>query len=101
MNDSLFFATFDPLYINAPETCPLCLGQPPAFSYEYCIEQNDGTRNYIKGYCCTACSTGLLGRLAGNEAREWEEEEEQLAAEQMDVSDLQKRRLATFGHLAR
>jgi hypothetical protein len=101
MNDSLFFATFDPLYIDAPETCPLCFGQPPAFSYEYCLEQNDGKRNYIKGYCCTACSAGLLRKLAGNEAREWEEKEEQLVADRIDVSDLQKRRLATFGNATR
>ena len=32
MNDSLFFATFDPLYVNAPDACNLCIAQPPAFS---------------------------------------------------------------------
>jgi hypothetical protein len=101
MNDSLFFATFDPLYINAPETCPLCFVQPPAFSYEYCIEQEDGKRNYNKGYCCITCSGTLLHRLAGREAKEWEKEEEELAEGQLDVADLQKRRLATFGNLAR
>ena len=46
MNDSIFFATFDPLYINAPEACSLCIAQPPAFNYEYCIEQSDGHRHY-------------------------------------------------------
>jgi hypothetical protein len=50
MNDSLFFATFDPLYTNAPETCSLCIAQPPAFNYEYCVEQQDGHRHYIKGF---------------------------------------------------
>jgi hypothetical protein len=34
MNDSIFFATFDPLYINAPQSCSLCITQPPAFNYE-------------------------------------------------------------------
>jgi hypothetical protein len=101
MNDSLFFATFDPLYINAPETCPLCFVQPPAFSYEYCIEQEDGKRNYNKGYCCITCSGTLLHRLAGREAKEWAQEEEDLAAGHLDVADLQKRRLATFGNLVR
>ena len=57
MNDSIFFATFDPLYINAPESCSLCITQPPAFNYEY-GEQTDGTRHYIKGFCCPACATG-------------------------------------------
>src|ERR671935_300093 len=100
MNDSLFFATFDPLYINAPDACSLCIAQPPAFSYEYCVEQQDGNRHYIKGFCCTACATGLLQRLAGREAREWAEEEAELEADNMDITDLQKRRLATFGNVA-
>jgi len=99
MNDSLFFATFDPLYVNAPDACNLCIAQPPAFSYEYCIEQNDGKRHYIKGFCCTACSAGLLQKLAGREAQEWADEEAQLEADEMDVTDLQKRRLATFGNV--
>jgi hypothetical protein len=97
MNDSIFFATFDPLYINAPEACSLCIAQPPAFNYEYCIEQSDGHRHYIKGFCCTACAAGLLQKLAGREAQEWAEEEAELQADDMDVTDLQKRRLATFG----
>jgi len=97
MNDSIFFATFDPLYINAPEACSLCIAQPPAFNYEYCIEQSDGHRHYIKGFRCTACAAGLLQKLAGREAQEWAEEEAELQADDMDVTDLQKRRLATFG----
>jgi hypothetical protein len=99
MNDSLFFATFDPLYINAPETCNLCIAEPPAFTYEYCIEQHDGKRHYIKGYCCANCAAGLMKRLAGREAQEWAEEEAELQAEHADISDLQKRRLATFGNV--
>ena len=98
MNDSLFFATFDPLYVNAPDACNLCLAQPPAFSYEYCIEQQDGKRRYIKGYCCTDCAAGFMKKLAGREAEEWAEEEAELEADNLDVSDLQKRRLATFGN---
>ena len=100
MNDSLFFATFDPLYTNAPETCNLCIAQPPAFNYEYCVEQPDGRRHYIKGYCCTACAAGFIQKLAGREAQEWAAEEAELEDE-MDVTGLQKRRLATFGNLAR
>jgi len=42
----------------------------------------------------------LLHRLAGREAKEWAGEED-LAAGQLDVTDLKKRRLATFGNLAR
>ena len=101
MNDSIFFATFDPLYINAPDACSLCIAEPPAFSYEYCVEQRDGKRHYIKGFCCTQCADGLLQRLAGREAQEWAEEEADLQAGDIDVTDFQKRRLATFGHMMR
>jgi hypothetical protein len=38
MYDSLFFATFDPVYVNAPDTCDICISQPPIFNYEYCVE---------------------------------------------------------------
>jgi hypothetical protein len=98
MNDSLFFATFDPLYINAPETCNLCLAEAPAFTYEYCLERSDGRRKYIKGYCCADCAAGLMKRLAGREAEEWAREEAELQAQHLDVAELQKRRLATFGN---
>jgi hypothetical protein len=101
MNDSVFFATFDPLFINAPEACSLCLSQPPVFTYEYCIEVDGGERHYIKGYCCSQCSAGLLKKLQGKEALEWAEEEANLEAENLDATDLQKRRLATFGECPR
>jgi len=101
MNDSVFLATFDPLFINAPEACALCLAQPPVFQYEYCIEQSGGERHYIKGFCCSACAAGLLQKLEGKEAQEWAQEEAELQADEMDVADLQKRRLATFGNLPR
>lgn len=97
MNDSLFFATFDPLFINAPETCGLCISQPPIFNYEYAKQEEGGKTEYIKGFCCSTCAAELLKRLAKTEAKEWEEEEAELAADNLDVSDFQKRRLAAFG----
>ena len=44
----------------------------------------------MKAYCCTTCSGTLLHRLAGREAKEWAGEED-LAAGQLDVTDLKKR----------
>ena len=99
MNDSVFFATFDPLYVNAPDACSLCIAQPPIFDYEYALERENGERQYIKGFCCARCAADLLKKLANNEAREWAEEEAALQAEDPDVTDFQKRRLATFGNL--
>jgi hypothetical protein len=41
-----------------------------------------------------------MQKLAGSEAREWAEEEAELEDDHMDITDLQKRRLATFGNAA-
>lgn len=60
MNDSVFFATFDPLYVNAPDACALCIAQPPLFTYEYCVEDSDGKREYLKGFCCAQCAQTML-----------------------------------------
>jgi|SRR5579862_5721232 hypothetical protein len=97
MDDSLFFATFDPLFVNAPETCTLCIVRPPAFNYEYAIEEGSGQRTYQKGFCCSACAMDLMRKLAAREASEWKEEEVAMEAEHLDIADMQKRRLATFG----
>jgi hypothetical protein len=97
MDDTLFFATFDPLFVNAPETCTLCIVRPPAFNYEYTVEQESGQRTYEKGFCCRDCALALMRRLEAREASEWQEEEAALEADHLDVEDLQKRRLATFG----
>jgi len=97
MNDSVFFATFDPLYVNAPDACALCIAQPPLFTYEYCLEDTEGKREYLKGFCCSRCAQTLLNKLASSEAKEWAEEEAALEADDLDVTEFQKRRLATFG----
>lgn len=97
MNDSVFFATFDPLYIDAPDGCSLCITQPPIFTYEYCTEEENGQREYLKGFCCAPCAANLLKNLASAEAGEWAKEEADLEADNLDVTDFQKRRLATFG----
>ena len=97
MNDSVFFATFDPLFINAPEACGLCLTNPPIFNYEYSKQEENNQTQYLKGFCCSACAMDLLKKLSSTEAEEWAEEEAALAADNLDVTDFQKRRLATFG----
>ena len=102
MSDTVFFATFDPLFVNAPETCGLCLTNPPLFNYEYAKQGDEsGETEYLKGFCCQNCAAGLLKRLASTEAKEWAEEEAALEADHLDVTDFQKRRLATFGEVTR
>jgi len=62
------------------------------------LNRTDGKRHYIKGFCCTACAAGLLKKLAAREAEEWAQEEAELQADDMDVTDLQKREV---GHVWR
>jgi hypothetical protein len=87
-------------YISTLRRPAICaLAEAPAFTYEYCLERSDGRRKYIKGYCCADCAAGLMKRLAGREAEEWAREEAELQAQHLDVAELQKRRLATFGNV--
>ena len=97
MYDSVFFATFDPMFINAPDVCDLCITESPIFNYEYCTEEASGQRQYLKGFCCAGCAEGLLRKLKGREAREWADEEAELEADRVVVADFQKRRMAAFG----
>ena len=97
MNDSVFFGTFDPLCIDAPDVCNLCIAQPPVFEYESCIVEQDGNRRTTKGFCCASCARAVLRTLETQESGEWAEEEAELEAEHQDITDYQKRRLATFG----
>ena len=100
MNDSVFFGTFDPLCVDAPDVCNLCVAQPPTYEYETCLEGEDGKREVKKGFCCASCARALLKSLEGREAKEWADEEAELEAEHVDISEYQKRRLATFGSTA-
>lgn len=65
------------------------------------MEHGDGKRHYIKGFSCTACAVGLLKKLPGREAEEWAPEEAALQPDDMDVTDFQKRRLATLGEVVK
>jgi len=96
MLNSVFFATFDPLF-DAPEVCSLCTSNPPTFNYEFCTEDLTRGTQETKGFCCKSCAIQLLKGLESAESQEWAEEEAALAADHLDVADFQKRRLATFG----
>ncbi|HKU20912.1 MAG TPA: hypothetical protein VJQ50_07850 [Terriglobales bacterium] len=96
MNDSVFFASFNPLFCEAPDTCELCGVNLPIFQYEYCAQNQNRERQYLKGFCCAACAAQLLQKLKRSEAREWAEEEAALCADDMDVTEFHRRRLAAF-----
>jgi hypothetical protein len=63
------------------------------------MEGDNGERTITKGFCCASCARAMLNNLEGREADEWAEEEAELEAEHVDVTDYQKRRLATFGSM--
>jgi hypothetical protein len=66
MNDSLFFATFDP-HINVPNLQSMHR-RAPAFTYEYCIEQHDGRDTHQRLLLRELCG-GLDERLAAGKPR--------------------------------
>ena len=98
MNDSVFFGTFDPLCVDAPDVCSVCIAQPPTYEFETCLQGENGEREIKKGFCCAKCARGMLRTLEIRESDEWAEEEAELEAEHVDVTEYQKRRLATFGN---
>jgi hypothetical protein len=95
MHDSILFATFDPMR-DVPETCTRCKVKPPAFSYEAQVDHPGAEPRTLIGFCCVDCAAKLLKAMERAESREWAEEEAALAADDLDVSDLHQRRLATF-----
>ena len=100
MHDSAFFATFDPLFCEAPDTCEVCGVNLPIFQYECCTQTQGKEHQYAKGFCCASCAVRLLQHIKILEAREWAEEETALRADDMDVTEFHKRRLAAFSEAA-
>ena len=98
MSEKVTFSAFDPIRSDAPSQCVVCESQPPVFHYEYDVDE--GVRQQPrKGFCCRFCATKLLDTLQLAESRVWEQEEAFLKANDGDASELEERRLATFGSM--
>jgi hypothetical protein len=97
MRDQLSFSTFDPLFSDAPNLCDVCETKPSAFQFESRSSDENAERRPVKGFCCAPCATVLLEKLQRAESLVWAEEEASVQADEVDVSDFHKRRLATFG----
>jgi hypothetical protein len=95
MLDTLFFAGFDPLH-ETPKVCTLCSSRPPVFQFDYRMLGKEGECQESKGFCCAACAADLLKKLETAESREWAEEEAALQADDLDVSEFHRNRLAAF-----
>jgi hypothetical protein len=100
MSEKVTFSAFDPLRFDAPSRCDVCTENPPVFHYEYSIDESARQQARV-GFCCGACSKLLLERLQRSESRVWAAEEDSLKADDLDVSELEERRLATFGTLGK
>jgi hypothetical protein len=100
MSEKVTFSAFDPIRFDAPSYCDVCTSNPPVFHYEYTLDE--GARLSPKrGFCCSSCAVRLLEKLRNAESQAWTEEEASLRAEDVDVADLEERRLATFGNARR
>jgi hypothetical protein len=96
MRARVTFSVFDPMRFDAPSDCDVCASNPALFHYESIVDE--GARLWPKrGFCCSACATRLLEKLQGVESQVWAAEEAALKADDIDVGDLEERRLATFG----
>ena len=96
MSERVTFSVFDPMRFDAPSDCDVCASNPALFHYEYIVDE--GARLSPKrGFCCSACATRLLEKLQRVESQVWAAEEASLKADDIDVGDLEERRLATFG----
>jgi hypothetical protein len=95
MNSSLSFSTFEPLR-EVPEVCSLCGANAPVFAYEAHTYGAGGEPKDTQGFCCARCSVGLLKKLERVESKQWTEEETALQAEDSDISDFHRHRLAAF-----
>jgi len=95
VNSSLSFSTFEPLR-EVPEVCSLCGANAPVFTYEAHTYGTAGEPKDTQGFCCARCAVGLLRKLERVESRQWTEEETALQAEDSDVSDFHRHRLAAF-----
>ena len=94
MNSKITFATFDPVFDETPLRCVTCSTNPPVFHYEFFSGVDEQEPEV--GYCCATCAPDILARLAGAECQAWQEEEAAFKADDIDVSDLHKWRVAAF-----
>lgn len=96
MSEKVTFSAFDPIQSDAPSQCDVCDSHSPMFHYEYDIDEAV-RQQPRKGFCCRSCAAKLLDTLQRAESQVWAQEEAFLKANDVDASDLEERRLATFG----
>jgi len=100
MNSSLTFSTFEPLR-EVPEVCGVCRANAPVFAYDAHAYGAGGEAKDTEGFCCARCAVGLLKKLERVESRQWIEEETALQADDSDVGDFHRHRLAAFPAIGR
>jgi hypothetical protein len=100
MSERVTFSTFDPVRFDSPSHCDLCTSRAPVFHYEHTVDEA-ARQSPKRGFCCASCAARLLATLQNTESRVWAEEEASLKADDADASDLEERRLATFGNVRR
>jgi hypothetical protein len=97
MANKVCFTGFDPFMGDSPELCDLCSSRPPIFKYQCSNSREREQCEYLLGFCCQPCTQRLLDQLQQSESREWAEEESALNADESDVKEFHRRRVAAFG----
>ena len=97
MTNKVCFTGFDPIVGDSPELCDLCSDRPPIFKYQCSSWHENEQREYLLGFCCQPCTQHLLENLQQRESREWAEEESSFNADEIDLKEFHRRRVAAFG----
>jgi hypothetical protein len=94
MNSKVTFSSYDPV-VHDTQLCDVCQANPPILHYELCA--GDAAQDLPgKGFCCSHCAVELLKKVESAESQEWADEEAALKADDVDVSEFHRRRLASF-----
>lgn len=93
MNSKVTFSSFDPV-VHDTQLCDVCLANPPILHYE--LRAGDAQDLPSKGFCCSRCALELLKKVECAGSQEWADEEAALKADDVDVSEFHRRRLASF-----
>jgi hypothetical protein len=95
MSSRLSLFTFEPLR-EVPEVCSLCKAGSPVLIYESQVYGKNGEAEDGRGFCCGRCAIELVKQLEVGELQQWTEEEAALEAEDLDVGEFRRHRLAAI-----
>ncbi len=64
--------------------------------YESHTYRESGEPEDTRGFCCARCAVELVKKLESAESQQWTEEEAALQADDLEISDFRRHRLAAL-----